>query len=61
MLRRAMDVFNDGRKIILFLCDDDLEEMLRIKETGGEPTKLIVKRYEDFFLETDSGGKSRNG
>jgi CheY-like chemotaxis protein len=49
MLRRAVGVFKDERKVILFLCDDDLEEMLKLKERGDEPTELINQRYDDFI------------
>jgi hypothetical protein len=49
MLRRAVQVFKDSRRVVLFLCDDDLEEMLKLKERGDEATKLIMQRYDDFI------------
>jgi hypothetical protein len=48
VLRYAVNVFRAAREVILFLCDNDLEEMLKLKEKGGEPTELIRKRYDDF-------------
>lgn len=52
VLRRAVDVFKEDEKVILFLCDDDLEEMLKLKERGDEPTELIRQRYDDFIALT---------
>jgi DNA-binding NarL/FixJ family response regulator len=50
MLRHAVNLFKNERKAIIFMCDDDLEEMLKLKETGREPTGLIRKRYDDFII-----------
>jgi CheY-like chemotaxis protein len=52
MFRRAVDVFRDEKKVILFLSDNDLEEMLQLKERGGEATELIRQRYDDFIART---------
>jgi hypothetical protein len=52
MFQRAVNVFHTERKVILFLCDDDLEEMLRLKETEDEPTELLRQRYDDFITLT---------
>jgi DNA-binding NarL/FixJ family response regulator len=52
MSRRAVDVFRDEKKVVLFLCDNDLEEMLQLKERGGEATELIRQRYDDFIAKT---------
>jgi DNA-binding NarL/FixJ family response regulator len=51
VLQRAVEKFQtrgEGGKVVLFLCDDDLAEMLRLREAGGEPTELIKQRYHDF-------------
>jgi hypothetical protein len=50
MIQRAVDVFQTDRKVILFLCDDDLEQMLNLKEMGDDPTELIKQRYEAFIV-----------
>lgn len=52
MVQRAVEVFQTDRKVILFLCDDDLEEMLKLKERGDDPTELIRQRYDDFIALT---------
>ena len=48
ILQRAVEELQTKEKVILFLCDDDLEVMLKLKETEGEPTVLIRERYDDF-------------
>jgi DNA-binding NarL/FixJ family response regulator len=50
--QRAVDVFQAERKVILFLCDDDLEEMVDLKEEGDDPTELIKQRYDAFIALT---------
>jgi CheY-like chemotaxis protein len=52
MVKRAVEVFQAERKVILFLCDDDLEQMLNVKEVGDDPTGLIKKRYDAFIALT---------
>jgi DNA-binding NarL/FixJ family response regulator len=49
MLRRAVDVFKEDEKVVLFLCDDDLKELLRLRERGDDPTELIRQCYDDFM------------
>lgn len=38
------------RKMIAILNDTDVEEMLLAKKNGTDPTKLILKKIEDFRL-----------
>jgi hypothetical protein len=52
MLRRAVHVYHADGRVILFLCDDDLEEMLKLKGRGEDPTELIEQRYNDFITLT---------
>lgn len=52
MVHRAVDVFQAERKVVLFLCDDDLEQMLDLKEAGDDPTELIKQRYDAFITLT---------
>jgi DNA-binding NarL/FixJ family response regulator len=52
MVQRAVDVLQAERKVILFLCDDDLGKMLGLKETGDDPTELIKQRYDTFIALT---------
>jgi DNA-binding NarL/FixJ family response regulator len=48
MVQRAVEVFQTDRKVVLFLCDHDLEDMLKLKERGDDATELIRQRYDDF-------------
>jgi DNA-binding NarL/FixJ family response regulator len=55
ILKRAVEKFQtrgEGGRVILFLCDDDLGEMLKFKEEKSEPTELIRRRYDDFIALT---------
>jgi DNA-binding NarL/FixJ family response regulator len=53
VIQRAVDVFKEpGGRVVLCLCDNDLEEMLNLKEKGHEPTELIKQRYDDFIALT---------
>lgn len=52
MIQCTVNVFKTEGKVILFLCDDDLDEMLKLKERRGEPTELIRQRYDDFIALT---------
>jgi DNA-binding NarL/FixJ family response regulator len=53
VIQRAVDVFKEpGGRVVLCLCDNDLEEMLNFKEKGHEPTELIRQRYDDFIVLT---------
>lgn len=46
--RRAWMEFD---KLIVFLSDDDLIDMLNIKGAGEDPTSVIDSQLEEFFLE----------
>lgn len=48
IVRKVMTVFNDGRKVILTLCDDQLRELLDLRCQGGSPTKWMQKHYRNF-------------
>lgn len=52
LIQHTLNEFKNNRRVILFLCDDDLDEMLALKERKGEPTDLIRKRYDDFMVLT---------
>jgi hypothetical protein len=44
-------IFGRSQKVLLFLCREDLKEMLFIKERGGDPADLIVDFVERFYLQ----------
>jgi hypothetical protein len=46
--KKIMTVFNDGRKVILTLCDDQLRQLLDLRCQGGSPTKWMQKHYRNF-------------
>jgi hypothetical protein len=49
-LRKAFSVYNDSspRKIILFLSDQDLFDLLALKGSGKDPTRQVQKIYRKF-------------
>ncbi|CAA9553552.1 MAG: hypothetical protein AVDCRST_MAG86-21, partial [uncultured Truepera sp.] len=50
-IRKAISIYNDsqpGRKIILFLTDQDLFRMLDGKCRGNNPTRYIQNLYRRF-------------
>jgi len=48
IIKKIMTVFNDGRKVILTLCDDHLRELLDLRCKGGSPTRWMQKHYRNF-------------
>ena len=48
IVKKVMTVFNDGRKVILTLCDDQLRELLDLRCRGGSPTRWMQKHYRNF-------------
>jgi hypothetical protein len=48
IVKKIMTVFNDGRKVILTLCDDHLRELLDLRCRGGSPTRWMQKHYRNF-------------
>jgi hypothetical protein len=53
MIEHAVDVFRtENQKVVLFLCDDHLEQMLNKKAAGRDPTEVIEKVYDDFIRHT---------
>ena len=50
LVRRAVEIFqNQQQKVILLLSTDDLDEMLRLKESSGDPSQLVKSRYGEFM------------
>ena len=49
--RKAFSIYNKivPRKVILFISDEDIENMLKMKNSGQEPTKFIQQKYRDFM------------
>jgi hypothetical protein len=37
-------------KLIIWLSDDDIKQMLLSRQTGSDPSELIQQRIEDFRL-----------
>jgi len=48
IVKKIMTVFNDGRKVILTLCDEQLRELLDLRCQGGSPTRWMQKHYRNF-------------
>lgn len=48
IIKKIMTVFNDGRKVILTLCDDQLRELLDLRCQGGSLTRWMQKHYRNF-------------
>jgi exonuclease SbcD len=46
--RKAMVALNRHNKVVLFLSDEDLNEMVRLKDKGIEPTEVIERKYVAF-------------
>lgn len=47
--RRRNTIYTEEKKVILFLTNDKLKEMLDIKDRGDEPANLILDSV-DYFL-----------
>jgi hypothetical protein len=50
-LLRRNQVYTQDRKVILFLSDEDLKEMLRMKESGTDPALFLMDLVELFYLQ----------
>ena len=50
-LLRRNQAFTQDRKVILFLSDEDLKEMLRMKESGADPALFLMDLVELFYLQ----------
>jgi len=50
-LIRRNSVFNQSRKVILFITPADLIEMLNRKDLGKEPSDVIVDLLEAFYIQ----------
>ena len=44
-------VYNEERKVIVFLSVEHLKEMLHMKECGKDPTDLVMNKIERFYIE----------
>jgi hypothetical protein len=45
---RARVSFSRSKKVVLFLCDDDLIEMARLHAQEKDPTRVIERKYVQF-------------
>jgi hypothetical protein len=48
---RRNHAFTQERKVILFLSDENLREMLRMKERGSDPTDFLMDLLEMFYIQ----------
>lgn len=48
---RRNQVYTQEEKVILFITEQTLCEMLRMKERGEDPAKLIVEMIELFYMQ----------
>jgi hypothetical protein len=48
---RRNQVYTHDRKVILFLQDGDLREMLRMKERGEDPAFFLMDLVELFYIQ----------
>jgi hypothetical protein len=44
-------IFSEDRKVILFLTDDNLIEMLYMQERGEDPSDFLMDMVESFYLQ----------
>lgn len=49
---KCFSIFNDSgsttRKVIIILHDEDIKQMLRMRESGNNPTKYVQQKYREF-------------
>ena len=50
-LSRRNQVYTQEEKVILFITEENLCEMLRMKERGEDPARLIVEMVELFYMQ----------
>jgi hypothetical protein len=48
---RRNHVYTQERKVILFLTDENLREMLRMKESGTDPAHFLMDLVEAFYIQ----------
>ena len=48
VIKKIMSVFNDGGKVILVLCDDQIRELLDLRCKNGSPTRWTQAYYRSF-------------
>ena len=49
-LSHLRTIWRDEDKMLIILDDNDVEQMLLLKQSGNDPTKIILKKIEDFRL-----------
>lgn len=49
MVHRAIEIYKASSRVILFLCNHDLQELIALKSRGEEPTKYIQNYYDNFM------------
>jgi len=50
-LLRRNHAFTQEKKVILFVTDEDLREMLRMKESGADPALFLMDLLELFYMQ----------
>lgn len=50
-LLRRNQVYTQERKVILFVTEDRLREMLHMKERGDDPSRMIMELVELFYIQ----------
>jgi hypothetical protein len=48
---RRNQVYTQDRKVILFMTDEDLKEMLRMKERNADPALFLMDLLELFYIQ----------
>jgi hypothetical protein len=47
---KAISIYNNLRRIILILSDQDIEQMINDRMVGKDPMRLLQKRYREFMV-----------
>ena len=50
-LLRRNQVYTQEKKVILFITDENLREMLRMKESGTDPALFLMDLVEAFYIQ----------
>jgi hypothetical protein len=48
---RRNQVYTQERKVILFVTEEKLKEMIHMKERGDDPSRLIMEMVELFYIQ----------
>ena len=46
----ALGCLKEHKKLILDLTDADLEQMIRMKQEGEEPSDYLLSKVEDYLM-----------